>query len=321
MKSGLVPFLLTIDIHGRSDLQDELTACLDELARVGMVATFFIPGYLAGQAALGGTLRRLIRERHHLGSHGLLHSPPENFRDDPLDVQISYLQEAKDRIENATGVSVTAFRAPAFIISATTLRALEHCGYRADLSVNSGRVSLISSQIGNVRWLTAPRRPYHPRHDNPYARGRLDLWEIPQTALVLPFTSTLYQVLGLTFARAFATLIIKQAGFARDRPVVFMAHPEEFYPSRHIRSAMYHFGNTVTSLGPMRWRLFLPERNSGFRVRWLLYERNEHKIFVNTIKMTRFFVEQRALVPMTVDQYLARLDSGMVAETTLDSAW
>lgn len=314
MKGGLVPFLLTIDSHGRTDLQDELGACLDELARVGMVATFFIPGYLAGRPALRSTLRRLLREGHDIGSHGLLHSSPEDFGMDPIDVQVSYLQEAKDRIEDAAGVSVTAFRAPGFIISATTLRALEQCGYRADLSVNAGRLSLISSQVGNVRWLTAPRCPYHPRHDNPYARGRMALWEIPQTSLVFPFTSTLYHVLGLTFARAFAAVLIKEAALARDRPVVFMAHPEEFYPSRRIRPAMYCFGKTAASLGFMRWRLFVPHRNSGFRFRWLLYETSEYKMFLNTMGLIKFLSEQRALTPMTVNQYLARLDAAGVGQ-------
>ena len=318
MKPRQVPFLFTVDIHNRVGLQDELAACLDQLGRVGIRATFFIPGHLAGMAKFGDALRRLIREGHQLGSHGFLHAPPENFRDDPLDVQIAYLQQAKDAIEAVTGVAVTAFRAPSFIVSATTLRALEHCGYRADLSVNSRRVSLISSQIGNVRWLTAPSRPYHPRHDNPYARGRLDLLEIPHSALGLPFTSTLYQALGLTFARGFATMIIADARFGRDRPVVFMAHPEEFYPSRHLRPAMYHIGRRAPSLGRMRWRLFLPQRNGGIRARWLLYDRDEHRIFRNTIKMTKFLVEQRRLLPMTVDQYLAQHDAGVIRDDPYD---
>ena len=171
------PFLFTLDLHERSNLAAEVTACLGKLASVGIRGTFFVPATLITESGVTNTLKRLVREGHQVGCHGLLHREPENFAHDPLEVQIRNVKQAKDMIEAAIGEEITAFRAPSFVLSATTMVALDTCGYKVDLSVNSQRLSLISSQVGNFRWLTAPRRPYHPSRNNPYIRGDLRLWE------------------------------------------------------------------------------------------------------------------------------------------------
>jgi len=304
-------FLFTLDIHGRSNLVAELAACLDELAHIGIRGTFFLPATLLNESGITAIFKRLVDEGHQLACHGLLHREPENFASDPLEVQIRNLKQAKAMIEAAIDVEVTAFRAPSFILSAETIVALEACGYKADVSVNSQRLSLISSQVGNFRWLTAPRWPYHPSRSNPYARGDLKLWEIPVTAFVLPFISTMHQALGLRFTRLFAGAMIQEAK-ALNHPIVYMAHPEEFYPSDYVRPRTYHFGRSAETEG-LGWRLFVPKGNAGFRIRWLLYERDEHKIHRDTMEVVRFLAKRRDVEFVTVDEYLTRLEGGMAS--------
>jgi hypothetical protein len=301
------PFLFTLDVHGRSNLAAEVAVCLKELARIGIRGTFFLPAILLNESGVAEIFKRAVDEGHEVACHGLLHRAPENFATDPIEVQIRNLQQAKAMIEAAIGVEVTAFRAPSFVLSAATMVALEACGYKADLSVNSQRLSLISSQVGNFRWLTAPRRPYHPSRSNPYTRGDLKVWEIPVSAFVLPFMSTMYQALGLQFTRLFAGAMIYEAS-ALNHPIVYMAHPEEFYPSEYVRPKTYHFGSSGQTDG-LGWRLFVPKRNAGFRIRWLLYERDELKIYRDTLEVARFLAERHDVEFVTVTEYLSRLTS------------
>jgi hypothetical protein len=312
-----VPFLFTIDVHRRRNLQEEIRASLDELARANIVATFFLPAELIEECHLGVIIRRIGAAGHQVACHGLLHRAPENFREDPMERQIECLRHAKDLIEQASGREVTAFRAPGFIVSANTMLALEACGYRADLSVNSQRFALLSSQIDNVQWLTATRGPYHPSRGNPYRPGNLDLWEIPLTALGLPFTSTLYQTLGLRFTRAFARAMIAEARFCRERPVVYMAHPEEFHPSEHRRPRTYYLGHDPDPFGFFFWKLVIPLKNEGFRLRYFFYETDEGRIFANTLQFIRFLGEQRGLEFLRVDDYLVRLEAAAARDSEL----
>ena len=289
-----VPFLLTFDIHARENLELEWNTCLDVLATLGLRATFFLPGIYVRERPLAPTLRRLVGEGHQLACHGLLHRSPEDFSAAPLETQIAYIRRATDLLEQAAQTPVTAFRGPGFCVSPSTLLALEHCGYRADLSVNPQRLGPLSTQVGNVGWLTAPRRPYHPRRTNPYRPGDLALWEIPTTACILPFTSMVYQYLGLGFTRWFSRGLFAEARIRRT-PLVYMGHPEEFFPSRTVHPRLR-----------LKWHLFYPRKGSGFRARHLLQERDEHRIYQRNREMIRFLCAQEDFQFLTVNEYLDR---------------
>ena len=129
------------------------------------------------------------------------------------------------------------------------------------------------------------------------------------TACGLPFISTMHQALGLRFTRMFARVMIREARLLKH-PIVYMAHPEEFYPSVHVRPRTYHFGNNVEA-GALGWRLLVPKRNSGFRIRWLLYECNEQKIYRDTLQITEFLAERHDVDFMTVDEYRSKLKGSL----------
>ena len=97
--------------------------------------------------------------------------------------------EAKKRIEDVISGEVVSFRAPAFKLNGDTIRALDASGFKADISVTSQRLGILSSEVSNNSWLYAPRRPYHPDFKNPCRRGASKVWEIPQSAFIFLFSS------------------------------------------------------------------------------------------------------------------------------------
>lgn len=293
--SGVVSLLLTFDVHARPRLADDLAVCLDYLRMAGLRATFFVPAVLVAEHRLTSVLERLVGEGHQLAGHGLLHRPPEDFVTDSFETQRRNLAGAKAILEDAVQTEVTAFRAPTFRLSARTLEALEETGYTVDLSVNPQRLGLLSSQPANVGWLVAPRVPYHPRQTNPYRPGSMKLWEVPTTSFVVPFTSLLYQALGLRVARGYSRVMLAEARMT-GAPVVFLLHPEELAPSSHIRPPY-----------PKTLRSLIPRANGGIDVRYWIYERDESKIHQDTLSFLDHLRTQQGVRYLSVDEYLREL--------------
>ncbi len=93
---------------------------LDELARCGTRATFFILGELARQQP--ALVRMVHGAGHEVASHGWDHQrlhrlTPEQFRED--------LRRSKDALEHATGATVAGYRAPTFSVARGTAWALD----------------------------------------------------------------------------------------------------------------------------------------------------------------------------------------------------
>lgn len=97
-----------------------LPKVLDKLDELGMKATFFTLGWIA--EAYPEVLKQIQTRGHELACHSFRHlfvreMTPETFNDD--------LVLALDKIQNAIGEKVTAFRAPAFTISEDATWAFE----------------------------------------------------------------------------------------------------------------------------------------------------------------------------------------------------
>ena len=293
-------FLLTLDVHPRLELADDLAICLDYLQAVSLRATFFVPAILVSEYRLIPVLQRLVADGHQLAGHGLLHRPPEDFVKDPLETQRRNPVSAKAILEDVAQVEVTAFRAPTFRLSSRTLVALEEAGYKVDLSVNPQRLGLLSSQPGNLGWLLAPRRPYHPRRTDPFRPGSMELWEVPTTSFVVPFTSLLYQALGLATARAYARLMQVEARLT-GAPLVFLLHPEELVPSTYVRPPP-----------PKTLRALVPRANGGIDLRCWIYERDELRIHQTTLAFLDYLRAMKGIEYLTVDDYLRTLSPSPV---------
>ena len=292
-----IPFLFTLDLHAWKDLDEKINACLDLLGEQRIPGTFFVVARLIDKFRLGPVLRRMIAEGHQVASHSLTHRPPENVKLDPVDVQIDYLGRAKDMLEQETGRTVTTFRAPDFRVSEKTMIALDETGHRADISVNSQRFPLFGSDPFNLGWYYAPRLPYHPSRQNCYRRGDLNLWEIPVTCFVFPFMSRLYSYFNVAAARGFARLMEFEARHVANKPLVYMTHPEEYYPGTDHAERM-----------DVSWKLLVPSRQRGFMLRMLFQERSEEALYHRALQMNEFLLSRKGLEFMTVDTFLDRLE-------------
>jgi peptidoglycan/xylan/chitin deacetylase (PgdA/CDA1 family) len=286
-----VPFLITADVHGRPNLYDELSRCLDNLATARLKITFFVTADPATKPDIAPVLRRMLLEGHQVACHGLLHDGDEDYITNALDVQLRNLTRAKQLIEDAIGKTITAFRAPAFRISKHTLNILESLGFTTDLSVCSQRLPWLSSQVDNYRWLVAPRAPYHPSKTNPYAKGDLKLLEIPTSAALLPLMSSLNGV-SLTAAKLTTTLLKYEASVV-NKPIVYQCHHEDFILSNQPKRRSH-----------VTWRSLIPNSRNGIPIRWLFLETDGQVLFKNNQEFITFVTQTTPFRFLTVDGYV-----------------
>jgi hypothetical protein len=173
----------------------------DLCARLAIRGTAFCIGNELSGPQAESAVRRLAAAGHELGSHSQSHDYALTRRD-PAAIAAEVRQGA-DAVERATGRRPVGFRAPGYTLSAPLLAALAAEGYRYDSSAFpaltywlakaaimatlalAGRPS--GAILDRPRVLLAPRSPYRPRRDEPYARGDLPIVELPVTAGLLGF--------------------------------------------------------------------------------------------------------------------------------------
>ena len=179
--------------------------------RLGIRGTAFAVGAELADPVAAAPLARLSRAGHEVGNHSLSHDYALTRRG-PTAVALE-VRGGAEAIERAVGRLPVGFRAPGYTLSATLLATLAAQGYRYDSSAFpaapywaakaavmaamrlAGRPS--AAILDRPRALLAPRTPYHPSPDEPYARGDLPLLELPVTTglagfpLVGTFVATL----------------------------------------------------------------------------------------------------------------------------------
>lgn len=270
MNNKIVPILITWDIDPDSWISAEskrrtLNVAADLCHNLGIEGTFFITAETA--SIYPAELEKLRAQGHEVGCHGLTHGNEENYNLMPEDMQKEYIEKATGLLQDLTGSHVCAFRSPRVKTSATTLKLLSRYGYTTDSSVCSQRVDFVSSNLINFNWLLAPRRSYHPHERNAFKPGNVPIWEVPVSAIMLPFISTTLRVFGLTFMRFLFNLLYTEARHT-GKPIVYLAHPTEFGFRTPI--GLKDIPEFV------RWEYFSPSfiRTHGFRPRNLFYRLN-----------------------------------------------
>lgn len=181
-------------------------------------ATFFILGWVAERYPK--LVRRIARAGHELASHGYWHQlvyelTPEEFAKDIVD--------SRDAIASATGIEVTAYRAPSFSITEQSLWALDILAendYRIDSSIFpiSGHdvygVPDAKKEIHDIETNFGIIREFPP---SAWSHGRV---HVP---------------IGGGYFRLFPTKLTFKAidaVHAAGRPVMFYTHPWEFDPGQ-----------------------------------------------------------------------------------------
>jgi peptidoglycan/xylan/chitin deacetylase (PgdA/CDA1 family) len=227
-----VPVLITWDIDPNpvfspSQKREALRAALTLCNELRIAATFH---FVAKEAIYyPEEIAELIRDGHEVGCHGLTHGDEEEYELMAEEMQHDYIEQATRLLQEHTGTPITAFRGPRVKVSSIALAALAEHGYVTDSSVCSQRMDIVSSNLIHTGWLRAPRLPYHPHQASAFKRGDLAIWEVPVSALLLPFISTSLFIFRLPMMKALFRLLYTEAKLT-GKPIVYLAHPEEFGP-------------------------------------------------------------------------------------------
>jgi peptidoglycan-N-acetylglucosamine deacetylase len=190
---------------GDDPVYDKAVVRFGELCdRLGIRGTAFCVGRNLEEGRAAAQVRHLAAAGHELGNHSLSHDYALARRS-AAEIAAE-VEGGAAALAAATGVRPVGFRAPGYTLSAALVGALAAQGYRYDSSTFPalpyylgkaavmGALALTRRPSGAIldrpRVLTAPRRPYRPRPDEPYARGDLPLLELPVATGLLGFPLT-----------------------------------------------------------------------------------------------------------------------------------
>lgn len=201
-----------------------LPRLLDLYAKYNVKSTFYFTGDFV---EIKPEAVELVKEHgHEIGCHGYTHDINKAFDTLNLEEQVNHLFRAKKIIE-AVSSPIRAFKAPALRINEYTIKALEITGFSIDSSVASQRFDgpMSFGSKKKLKWLIAPRLPYHPSSISPFKKGNSPVLEIPVSAAVFPYIGTLMRVNPPLFR------IIEKILFFESKltykPLVFIFHPNE----------------------------------------------------------------------------------------------
>ena len=275
----------------QSLLKQSLQLANDMLSELGIPATFFVTASLCEE--IEDELKELKRKGHQIGCHGLTHGEDENYAKLPYNEQFYRIEQATEILERFVG-KVTAFRAPAVRISATTLKILENLGYIADSSISSQRFDMVSSNT-SPKLIFAPRCPYHPKDSDAYKKGSMKIWEIPISALVLPFISGTLSVFGLGFMKCFFNVLYRES-LRTGKPIVYLMHPTEFLASEN------HGIPTSWFFSLRMWRVH------GNPVRYFLFRKNGKVLYEEHRELFAYMKMFEGTKFMSVDDHLKAIE-------------
>ena len=202
----------------------------DLCARLGVRGTAFCVGRNLEAPAAAAAAAALARAGHELGNHSLSHDyalarlPEEEIARE--------VRGGADAVARVAGARPVGFRAPGYGLSAALVAALVRDGYRYDSSAfpalpyylgKAGVMAALAATgrpsravLDRPRVLFAPRTPYRPRADEPYARGDVALLELPVATGALGFP-----LIG-TFVAAMPRAARLLAFTARRRPLLVL---------------------------------------------------------------------------------------------------
>ena len=311
-----VPVLITWDVDPDLWLpldrrKPALNAAINLCQHQGVHATFFC----TAQSAQGylEEFERMKAQGHEIGCHGLTHGDEEDYNRMPEEMQRAYIMEATQCLQALAGKPIRAFRSPRVKTMPATLKLLAENGYWSDSSVCSQRLDLVSSNLINLGWLVAPRRPYHPNRNSAFQRGDISLWEIPISAAIAPFISATLRVVGQAGMKALFRLLYTESR-QTGKPIVYLAHPIEFAPlGRKGKTRRWH-----RELG-REYFSFNYIRTHGLRLRNLISQMDSESLLNHTAALFAYMASFPDVEFMTVSEYTAnRLGNTGGSASTLE---
>jgi peptidoglycan-N-acetylglucosamine deacetylase len=251
------------DKTGYKVLEEGMPALLDIYAKYDVKSTFYFTGYIA--KLLPDVVKMIIKEGHEVASHGKSHLKENGFDVMPFERQKRHLIETKKLLEDISGQEVISFRAPALRVNEDTSGALIEAGYKIDSSIASQRFDFFMSFGGlkKLKWLTAPRLPYHTSPDSLFKKGDGPLIEVPLSALFFPYVGTTMRVFPFmtSIQRRFLHL---ESAYLNGKPIVFDVHPNEFIDESDEQRIIHNRSKNKLSYFMQDWlRAQLKTKNLG----------------------------------------------------------
>jgi len=214
------------DETGRLVLKEGMPLLLDLYAAYGVKTTFFFTAHIAH--LYPEIVKMVIPYGHEVASHGYSHEADQAFDLLTLEQQVDHLKRSKAILEDISGEEVMSFRAPAARVNKHTPVALQETGFKIDSSVASQRFDMFLS-LGSVRklnWLVAPRKPYFTDANNLWKKGEGGIFEIPISALLMPYIGTTLRLFP-NISHQLGKILSFEASKGQ-KPIVFLTHPNEF---------------------------------------------------------------------------------------------
>ncbi len=262
MSHDQVPFVFSVDVEDyfqvsafesrvsrknwdkyESRVTGSTVRLLDLLDRHRVRGTFFILGWVADR--FPGLIKQIHQAGHELASHGYWHQLVYNLTQEEFAEDI---RKSQDAIGAATGVTVTAYRAPSFSIVERSLWAL-------DTLIDQGFT--VDSSIFPISGHDRYGIPGAKREIHQLQRPNGQITEFPMTAgqvgpVRFPIGGGYFRIFPLTLSR------LALASFEhRRQPAMFYIHPWEVDPDQPrmegagLKSRLRHYtglGRTLAKL-------------------------------------------------------------------------
>jgi polysaccharide deacetylase family protein (PEP-CTERM system associated) len=190
---------------------------IELLDEAGIKGSFFVQGMVA--ETFPSLMELLVAEGHEIQSHGYSHRSLHAMTRPELRRELEY---AKKSVEDASGTSVTAFRAPDFSILASNLWALEELA-EAGFTVDSSIFPAKAPRYGIPEWDLGPQRVGLP--------NGAEILEVP--VAIWPVAGQRMPVAGGGYFRAVPRPVLERgirAVVEAGRPAIMYCHPYEFSP-------------------------------------------------------------------------------------------
>lgn len=242
-------------------LQEGMPAMLEIYKKYNIKTTFFFTGEIAEQ--LPEVVRMVIPDGHEVACHGFSHENEFAFDKASYHEQLEYLTRSKSILEDIAGIKVRSFRAPALRVNEFTVKALITTGFDIDSSISSQRADNIFSHgaLKKFNRFYAPRRPYYTDSRNLARKGKSPIYEIPISALFIPYIGTTMRIIpGLV---KFLRQILNQETNLNGKPVNFLIHPNELIYESDDDFVARNATNPISRLFADRLRVMIKQKNLG----------------------------------------------------------
>jgi peptidoglycan/xylan/chitin deacetylase (PgdA/CDA1 family) len=210
---------------GELVLNEGMPRLLELYEKYGVKASFFVTGDIA--KAFPAISRLIVEGGHELASHSYSHEDIYALDKLSLAKQKDQMYRAKCILEDSAGTEVRSFRAPALRVNEFTARALHETGYDIDSSISPQRADMFFSfgALAKLDRLWASRYPGYVKENDLSKRGDFPVFEIPISALALPYIGTTMRICPAAL-KGLRNILAMEANIFKN-PINFLIHPNE----------------------------------------------------------------------------------------------